>query len=83
MIAVTFTELEAHESSAILHGAVVEMNGDRGWAGPAAEARDRSIAGSAAALGDARFAELRDRGMGMRDDEAVTFARDATAQLLE
>ncbi|MEX1006957.1 MAG: hypothetical protein WD271_03835, partial [Acidimicrobiia bacterium] len=43
-VAEIFTELEAHESSAIVHGAVDAMNGDRGWFGPPAEDRQRSIA---------------------------------------
>ena len=83
MIATTLTELEAHESSAIVHGAADGMNGDRGWFGSAAEDRDRSIAASSAALGAARFAELHGRGTAMRDDEAVAFAREAIEQLLE
>ena len=73
MVAATFTELEAHESSAIVHGAADQMNGYRGWFGPAVEDRDRSIEASSAALGVARFAELRERGTRMRDDEAVAF----------
>ena len=83
MVAVTFAELEAHESSAILHGAIDAMNGDRGWFGPPAEDRDRAIAASAAALGDARFAELREQGSAMSNVEAVAFAREAVEQLLE
>jgi hypothetical protein len=83
MVAVTLTELEAHESSAILHGAIDVMNGDRGWFGPAAEDRDRSIAASTAALGEARFSELHQSGSAMRDDEAVAFAREVTERLLE
>jgi tetratricopeptide (TPR) repeat protein len=83
MVAATFTELEAHQSSAILHGAIDMLNGDRGWFGPSAEDRDRSIAASTAALGEERFAELHERGAAMRDDEAVAFAREATEQLLE
>ena len=84
MVAATFTELEAHESSAIVHGAADQMNGDRGWFGPATEDRDRSIGASSAALGEARFAELRERGMRMPRRRSGRVRRgEATEQLLE
>jgi predicted ATPase len=82
-IAATLTELDAHERSAILHGAVDEMQGDNRWFGRPAEDRDRSIAASSEALGEARFTELHQRGAAMRADEAVAFAREVTEQLLE
>jgi predicted ATPase/class 3 adenylate cyclase len=82
-IAQTFSLLGSHEPAAVLHGVADAVNDARPFWDEAQDLRLRSIEECAVALGQDRYDELHARGMAMRDDEALEYARRAAAPLLE
>jgi predicted ATPase/class 3 adenylate cyclase len=75
--------LGAHDVAAVVLGAADAVVEDRLLLQPVQDDRLRTVELCTEVLGAERYDELHLRGIGMRDDEAVAFAREAAAPLLE
>jgi predicted ATPase/class 3 adenylate cyclase len=82
-MATVFTILRDYEAAAIMHGAADALSTARTLAPGVDERRLESVRTSSKALGKDRYDELHARGMAMRDDEVLEYARRAAAPLLE
>jgi len=82
-LAHVFTLLGAHEPAAVVHGVADAVNDARPMWHELQDLRLQSIEECIVALGRDRYDELHARGMAMRDDDAVEYARRAAEPLLE